>query len=135
LIIGAAQTPVSKVEVDDDSIVYWRYDAGAVVDLEAATEEVRLIQELTNEVLTDGCYLLIDIRPITSIDRASRRLFASEEVSQNKGVPVQALALVIGSPVGRVVGNFWFKLNSPPHPTRLFATEEDAQAWLLDQQA
>ena len=132
MMLGQVDTSVSSVTVDDQGVVDWEYLKGAQVTLEAAEEEVRLISQLTNEVLTEACYLLIDIRPIRSIDGAARRLFASEETSKNYKVGVGGLALIIGSPVSRIIGNIWFSLNTPPHPTRLFTSKEEGRAWLLD---
>jgi len=129
LILAHAETSVSNVEIDARGIVFWRYKEGSVVDLTEAIEEVRVVGALVNEHL-DGCsLLLIDIRLLGSIDRAARRLFASDEVS-NTGTGVQALALILGSPVSTFIGNFWQAINRPPHPTRLFTDEAKAVKWL-----
>ena len=40
-------------------------------------------------------------------------------------------ALVVGSPVSRVIGNFFVGLNRPKYPLRLFDDQEFATAWLL----
>jgi hypothetical protein len=42
----------------------------------------------------------------------------------------QAVALLMGSPVSRVLGNLYLGLNKPPIPTRLFTSEEEAKVWL-----
>jgi hypothetical protein len=40
------------------------------------------------------------------------------------------VALLVGSPVTRVIGNFFIGLNKPRWPVRLFRSESDALAWL-----
>lgn len=44
-----------------------------------------------------------------------------------------AVALVTDTAVGRMLGNIFLRFISTPLPTRLFATEEDAIAWLTEQ--
>jgi len=40
------------------------------------------------------------------------------------------VALLIASPLSRVLGNFYLRINRPETPTRLFSSEEEAGAWL-----
>lgn len=88
----------------------------------------------TKEVLsailkaTNGkkCPLFADISDIKSVDRESREYAASEEFAR----AISAMALLIGSPVSRVIGNFFLGLSKPKFPTRLFTSESDAIEWL-----
>lgn len=41
-----------------------------------------------------------------------------------------AVALVVGSPVSRVVARFLLHVNRPATPTRSFTCEREAEAWL-----
>ena len=41
-----------------------------------------------------------------------------------------AIALLVGSPLSRVIGNFFVGLNRSTFPLRLFTSEEEAIAWL-----
>jgi hypothetical protein len=70
--------------------------------------------------------IFIDMRKIRSITRDAR-LFAS-----NAGAiqVVRAVALLIDSPISRVIGNFFLGINKPPYPTRLFTSEVEALSWL-----
>ena len=130
--IGEAKTSVSSIEIDGRGLIIWRYLQDAEVGLEEAQEEVRVTGDLVEELLNGRSWLLIDIRKIRSIDRAARKLFASDWVSDTYGV--QALALVIGSPVSCFIGNFWQTIHKPKHPTRLFTDEEKALEWLTSMQ-
>ncbi len=78
--------------------------------------------------LSGGKKLLIfnDMRKIRSITREARLFASSAEAVQVVG----AVALFIGSPISKVIGNFFLGINKPPYPTRLFTTEAEALSWL-----
>jgi hypothetical protein len=70
--------------------------------------------------------LLVDLREAKSQTAEARAYLAGPE-----GLAVsQAVGLLIGSPVSRVLGNFYLGLNKPSIPTRLFTSDEEALAWL-----
>ena len=128
--IGQAETSLSFITIEDTGVVFWRYKEGAKVSLDEAQEEVKAVGKLVDDLLGGKSKLLIDIRQIGSIDRPARRLFASNEVSNTYGV--QCLALILGSPVSTLIGNFWQAINPPKHPTKLFTDEQLAIDWLMD---
>lgn len=67
-----------------------------------------------------------EMSAIRSADRAAR-----EEVASPYGQEqIKALAIIIRSPVSRVLGNFFIGLNKPSFPTRLFTNYDEAKAWL-----
>ncbi len=70
--------------------------------------------------------LLADIRKIKSADRESRVFSASAAAVK----VITALAIFISSPVGKVLGNIFMRINNPPYPTRLFTSEAEAIEWL-----
>jgi hypothetical protein len=69
---------------------------------------------------------LIDIRLGQGVDRQARVYYSSEAVARL----TQAVALLIGSPVSRVVANFFIGLNKLLVPTKLFTSEDKAVVWL-----
>ncbi len=71
---------------------------------------------------------LIDIRLGQGVDRQARVYYSSEAVV--RFTRAVAVALLIGSPVSRVVANFFIGLNKMLIPTRLFTSEDDAVVWL-----
>jgi hypothetical protein len=97
--------PNSHMEVDD-----------AVASVEAACR------------LADGkrrpC--LVDMRGLTGMSRAARTYYAGPE----PGRVHTAVALVVGSPLNRAIGNFFLGLNRPLIPTRMFDTPAAAREWL-----
>jgi len=72
--------------------------------------------------------VLVDIRWIKSATLEARRFWSSDAL---RGV-VSAVALVVASPVSRVMGNFYIGINHMHVPTRMFTDEAEALAWLKD---
>jgi len=104
-------------------IIIARFRKGAEVTLDDARANVALCLQ-RNEGRRRP--LLVDLREVKSQTAEARAYLAGRE-----GVQVsQAVGLLIGSPVSRVLGNFYLGLNKPSVPTRLFTSEEEAQAWL-----
>jgi hypothetical protein len=69
---------------------------------------------------------LADVSKLKSIDRAAREAF-----SHGEGIRLMpACALIVNSPVNKVLGNFFMAVNKPNIPTRLFTSIDDAKAWL-----
>lgn len=69
---------------------------------------------------------LIDLRPVRSQTAEARALFAGPDAARVSA----AVALLVGSPLSRVLGNFYLRFNRPETPTRLFGSEEEAARWL-----
>jgi hypothetical protein len=67
-----------------------------------------------------------DYTEIRSQDSECRAYYASRETAAT----CLACAILIGSPVSRVIGNFYLGLNRPFTPTRLFTSTDDALEWL-----
>ena len=45
---------------------------------------------------------------------------------------VSAVALIVGTPLSRIMGNFFLRVNKPPYPVRLFDDETSGLAWLRE---
>lgn len=43
-----------------------------------------------------------------------------------------AVALLVGSPVSRIVGSLFLRMSTPPFPLRLFTSYDEAMRWLAD---
>jgi hypothetical protein len=113
----------ADVHAEPDGTIVMRYHAGIELDgrlaAQVARAHIRLAQGEKRPVL-------VDLRGLVSVDRASREIGASEGV-----VAVTAkMAILAGNPVTRVLGNFFSKVTTPAYPTRLFADEAQARAWL-----
>lgn len=68
---------------------------------------------------------LFDIREIKQSTKEARDYMA------NKGNDlVLASAVVVSSPVLRMMANFYIMVNKPKNPTRIFTDKDDAVEWL-----
>lgn len=100
-----------------------RFLQGAEVTREDALENLAV-----SERLTGGRRLpaLIDLREVKAQSAEARAVLAGPAAARVSG----AVGLLIGSPLSRVLGNFYLRFNRPGTPTRLFSTEAEAEAWL-----
>jgi len=70
---------------------------------------------------------LTDIRGTRSTDMLAVRFTAGEEVARM----TSKHAVLVDSPVSRMIGNVFMGMWKPSYPTRLFTDEDAAVAWLL----
>lgn len=70
--------------------------------------------------------LLVDMSQVKAISREARVYYAGPEVAK----VISAVALLVGSPLSRAIGNFFIGFNRAAVPIRLFGSEADAVAWL-----
>ncbi|MBK7861542.1 MAG: hypothetical protein IPJ65_23595 [Archangiaceae bacterium] len=70
--------------------------------------------------------VLVDLRAARSQSREARQLYSGAESDAH----TCCCALVVGSPISRVLGSFFLGLNKPRYPTRIFTSPEDAERWL-----
>ncbi|HEY0734978.1 MAG TPA: hypothetical protein VGD69_08735 [Herpetosiphonaceae bacterium] len=72
--------------------------------------------------------VLLDLRKLKSQEREAREFY-----SQPGHTPgLVAVAILIGSPMSRVIGNFFMGFNKSNIPARLFTSEADAIGWLKE---
>lgn len=111
---------------------YWADDVGIVhgeevndtpFRLSDAEEALRLIREIGGG--QKSC-LLMDISRLKSMSREARTYFSAPDRTED----LLAVALIINSPLSRVIGNFFLGLNKAAIPVRLFTEEKQAVDWL-----
>ena len=69
---------------------------------------------------------MVDISKIKSVTREAREYFAGEKASE----VAKSIAIIVSSPVSRVIGNFLIGLNKPSYPIKLFTKVKEAEDWL-----
>lgn len=107
----------------EDGIVRTKIKKGAEVTVEYAREN----SDAVNSLFTGNKFpLLIDSRGIKSMSREARNQFTTK----GRETSALAFAIIIDSPVSRVIGNFFMGINKPAVPTRLFDNEIEAEKWL-----
>ncbi len=111
-----------RLTVGEDGIVR-AVEKAVKISLENARENTALLASIADERRVP---LLVDITESRGISREAREEYSGEALIAN----VCALALLVCSPVSKVMGSFFLGLNKPAIPTQLFSSEEKALSWL-----
>lgn len=114
---------VAKLWLGEDGIVRIIHATGAEVTLEDAKETMAAYLKLNKGKRRP---LFIDTKTMKSMSRETRKYYAGEEAAK----VASAAAIIVGTPVSRVLGNFYLGLSNPHLPSRLFSSEDEALAWL-----
>ena len=93
--------------------------------LDDAKENVAAIYELAGRART---LVLVDTRGVRWQSREARDYFTSANAEE----ATRAVALVVGSPISRVLGSFFLRFEKHRFPTALFDDEDKAIDWLLE---
>ena len=103
-------------------IVFFVYKPNTSIDLAAA-------KKIVNDRITFQKHIdypiYCDIRSMKNADKAGRDFLAKEGSSYTKGV-----AVIVDSPMTKIIGNFYLGLNKPTTPTKMFTEREDALEYL-----
>lgn len=118
------ETDTALVALEADGVLTVRIRNGAYQSLANAE------QNLTAAVRETGGArrpLLIDIRDAEPLDAEVRHYYSGQVLADG----FTALALLVdGSPLGRMMGNIYFRVARPGIPTRLFTQPAQAHEWL-----
>lgn len=123
-LVALYQDPLERFRValrSDGLLCYFASDA-MVINLEVCKEIFRGGLAVTDRPRPT----LVLMQNLARVDRQAREFFNSDEYLQ---VASQS-ALVVGSPVSRVVGSFFLGLNRVKYPARLFTDPNLAVSWL-----
>jgi len=115
--------PRFRMWLRPDGIVQLEWGPGVVIDLDAAVASTEAMAALTGGRRSP---LLVDAHDARTQDRSTRLEFA------RRSDLVSALALVVGTPLSRLMGKLSFNLSPPTTPKRLFDDEASAVAWLQE---
>jgi len=114
---------VAKVWVGDDGICRIIHEPNVDVSLADAQETMAAYKKINQGKRLP---LFIDTKTMRSLSRDARHYYAGEEAA----AVASAAAIIVGTPVSRVLGNFYIGLSNPHLPSRLFTDEDEALAWL-----
>jgi len=103
-------------------LVNWP-DDGAIETVETAQETVRVVHRAIRANYTRAA-LIVLLDPITSMDGASRRVYADGDAGLVNGV-----ALVVSSLLSRAIGSFFMGITKPRTPVTMVASLDEARAW------
>jgi hypothetical protein len=128
-IYGSMEIPKNAIEITHyftwmgaDGIARTKIKPGSSITITHARENSLAVNSLPGPKFP----LLIDSRDIRSMTKEAREFFSTN----GRETKINSMAVVINSPISRVIGNFFLGINKPPVPTRLFDNPEDAANWL-----
>ena len=112
-----------KFTLGNDGILYIECQPNTVMTLTEAKESTRIGGEL---VADEPRPLLCDLTNVVKMNQECRRHFAGPEHAKI----FSKCALIVTSPISRIIGNFFLGANKPIKPTRLFTNREEGLKWL-----
>jgi len=114
-----------KFTYTDDGILYTDCFPNTIMTLVDGKESTRISAEMVNFTPRP---LLCDLTNVVSMTQDCRKHFASAD----HAATFSKCALIVTSPISRVIGNFFLGLNKPLKPTRLFTNKEEGLKWLRE---
>lgn len=114
------KTKAGEVWQDEDGIIRIKTFPNSQMNLDDAKEGSRFVDKLRKG---KGSVIFIDMRETASMDRESRKYYS--ELESNI-----AVALLVESPLSKIIGNFFVGLNKTSYPLKIFSSEEKALDWL-----
>jgi hypothetical protein len=120
---GVITHPKFRMWLRPDGIVAMVFAPRIATDLADALAAVDAMTELTRGRRSP---LLVYLHGAGPQDRPARAEFARRDDV------VSAVALIVDTPLSRMIGNFYLTVSKPIAPTRLFDNEASALAWLLE---
>ena len=115
--------PKFRMWLRPDGIVQLVWAPRTTVLLEDATAALEEMAQLTDGRRSP---LLVDMRDTGPLNRPTRA-----ELTRRSDLQT-AVGLIVGTPLTRMMANFFLSVNKPLFPTRLFDNEASALAWLLE---
>jgi hypothetical protein len=116
------KTKTAKLWVEK-GILHCRVFPGAKITIENAREIMDVSLRLANGKKVP---VLGDMRNVKSIPKESRDYLSGKEATKT----ASSLALLIESPISKIIGNFLMGLNKPSYPVKLFTAKNEAIQWL-----
>ena len=121
-VVASRESPWFTAYLRADGLLVYRAVPGLVIDHTVAIQVI----EIGLQIVDEPKPTMVLMQDIARVDREARALFASDFYDRL----CSQSALVVGSPVSRVIGNFFVGLNRPKHLFRIFDDPALATAWL-----
>lgn len=106
----------------EDGIVYF---VSKVEEMDISVAKT-ITKERINLVGDKDYPILGDYLKVKNVTKEARDFMASKEGTKN----IKAIAALINSPVGRIIGNFYIRISKPPFAFKIFTDKEKALEWL-----
>ncbi len=112
-----------NITMDENNIIHFDYRHHVDITLEDAMIEVAFCAEVGGG---EKVAALVNITNARSVNQEARQYYSSEDAKR----VYKAVALIVNSPVSKMLGNFFLGLNKPPMPLKLFNSAKEGIAWL-----
>lgn len=110
----------------------WMGDDGICRTKTKPQAEITLKEAMENSLAVSSFYkdkkfpLLVDARNVKTMAKEARKHFSTN----GRETKITSMAIMVTSPLSRVIGNFFMGMNKPLVPARLFDDEDEAVDWL-----
>jgi hypothetical protein len=119
--LNAIETDTAHYIMRPDGIVLQTIKPGMRQELKDAQQNMAAFHKIA---AGEKCLLLVDLRESGPTGPGVREFYAQNTVH------ITASAMLIGSSLSQMIGNFFINLNRPTVPCKLFTSEQAAVAWL-----
>jgi len=118
---------IGRAWLGTDGIVRIEFGPSDQHTLEDGHEVVDAHNRLADQAGVTKVPVLADIRNVkVGADHEARNFYVSEKAAARKA----AMAMLTAAMLQKMLGNFFFRVNRPPYPSRMFSDEADALDWL-----
>ncbi len=114
---------VFETTFDSRGFIFSKVRPGAEIQLKDAIVNTAKVIKVSGD---SNFPILIDLKEIKSISKEARDHFSMRGRKPN----VTAIAMLVASPLSKIIGNFFLGLNKPTVPTKMFTNELDAIQWM-----
>ena len=123
--MDSISTSVAEIHMDQEGIVHIHFP---IKNVKMTVEDSRKIYEGRMQLANkDSKQLIIaDLRTNPNPDRGAREFTKSTEMVNT----TKTMALLVGGPISKMLGNFFIGFNKGDFPVRLFTEKEKAINWL-----
>ncbi|HZF54625.1 MAG TPA: hypothetical protein VE093_38520 [Polyangiaceae bacterium] len=115
-------TRTATVRLDARGFVHVVVTPLAEQHLADAIENVEAVRQLSRE---SRLPILVDMRRVKSIDNAAHERYRAGHTPAPR-----AMAMLVASPLSRIIANYFTTMYECPIPTRVFTSEVDALGWI-----
>jgi hypothetical protein len=123
-VVKSRKTGKGMIHLYRNGIMHQTYNKGVHLSGQDSEKELKVYME---EFCADTRRpILVELNEIKSVSKESRRIYSSEKTAKY----LSAAALLVGSPVSRIIGNFYQGINKTYMPVKLFTRTKEAVAWL-----
>lgn len=126
-ILSMIETRIFYTSFEKEGYILTRVKPGSEIQLQDAEDNTAAVIKISDGIIYP---ILVDLRGIKSISKEARDHFSM----RGRTPSVSAVAMLVKSPVSRIIGNFYIGFAKPVVPTRMFSAEKEAIGWVKNQE-